>query len=128
MAQADRFGHISKIIEFLRGKTIIESITVICENVRQKTEGLDFSFLDYVIWPYGDRIHDSLGHENACSGIEITARQLFEDEGKSFTIGFNQQSVYFRRTSNIEDTLLLDLKRYLESNAIPCEANANGVD
>lgn len=122
------FRHIGEIIEFLRGKTIIESVTLVRETDEEEAERLDFSFLDYVTWSYGKNIIDSIENENTFSRIEIIARQLFGENGKNFTIGFRPQSVYFDGASNIEDTLLLDLKRYLESNEIPYEVNINGTD
>ena len=115
------------MIEFLRGKTIIEVVTIRHENGKQETERFGFSFLDYVSWFYRDRLKHYLVDSKGLSEIEITARQLFE-ENESFVIRFRPESVYFARAQNIEDTLFLDLKRYLESNAIPYEANTNGIN
>ena len=121
------FSHIGEIIEFLRGKTIVETATVRYANGKEETERLGFSFLDYVSWSYSDRLKHSLADTKYLSEVEITARQLFE-ENESFVIRFRPESVYFARAQNIEDTLLLDLKRYLESNTIPYEVNTNGTN
>ena len=127
MPQETVFSHIGEVIEFLRGKTIIERASVRHADGKKEIQSMAFSFLDYVSWSYGDKLKHSLAESKDISEIEITTRQLFK-EGKNFAIGFGQGSVYFNRAENIEETLLLDLKRYLESNQIPYEVNTNGTD
>ncbi len=127
MSMNTTFSHIGEIIEFLRGKTIIETTTIRHANGSEETERLDFSFLDYVSWSYSDKLKHSLADTQGLSEVEITARQLFEED-KNFAIGFRPASVYFAGAQNIEDTLLLDLKRYLEANEIPYEVNTNGTN
>ena len=120
--------HIQNILEFLRGKTIIDKIIVIRTNEIKHNEIFEFTFLDYVNWRYHENIKNYITDKKNFKRIEIIVHKLFSEKDKIFKISFIPNSIIFDGAENIEDTLLLDLKRYLESNRIKYEVNTNGIN
>ena len=112
---------VDETMEVLRGKTLIESVAFTHDGVTLVESYFGFSFLDYVIWPYAQKINSIAQTTHNFSVVEISGRQLFSEPDKKFKIGFLPNSLYFAHPENIEETLFLDLKRYLEHKSIPYE-------
>lgn len=134
--------HIREIFEALRGKTIIDKITLSYEssipkgvlNELSQTLNVDIyqdnnhislvfqpKFLTYVQWPYFSAVEQTQQVTGKPTIIAINARQLFEDKKNTFALRFNESCLIFENRRNIEDTLVLDLQRYCKHNRIHYE-------
>lgn len=116
-------SHVRELVELLRGKAVIERADFLKGSVTVQSDAFDFSFLDYVSWPYAERINRILSSNNGFSGIDLVARQLFSPVDRTFVVRITPMRVYFLNTVNAEDTLLLDLQRYLDARRIPYEVS-----
>lgn len=131
--------HIMDILEALRGKTIIDKITLSYEPsipeeiLNELSQNLDADinldnnhinlifqprFLTYVQWPYFSAVEETQQVTGKPKTLDIYARQLFEDKKKTFVLRFNESCLIFENRINIEDTMFLDLQRYCEHNRI----------
>ena len=131
--------HIREILEALRGKTIIDKITLGYEsqisegvlnelqqtldvNIKQYNNHIDLvfqpKFLSYVQWPYFSAVEQTQQVKGKPKTLDIYARQLFADKKSTFALRFNENCLIFENRKNIENTLFLDLQRYCEHNRI----------
>lgn len=131
--------HIKEILEALRGKTIIDKITLgykpfipkgVLNELPQTIDAyinpdnnhinLIFQprFLTYVQWSYFSILEQTQQVVGKPNTLDIYAHQLFEDKKNTFSLRFNKSCLIFENRRNIEDTLFLDLQRYCEHNKI----------
>jgi hypothetical protein len=136
------FAHIKEILEALRGKIIIDKITLgydssiseevingLPENldarVNQNDTYIDLmfqpKFLTYVQWSYFTNVEQIKQVIGKAKTLDVCAHQLFEDKEKSFALRFSESGLIFENRKYIEDTLFLDLQRYCEHNKISYE-------
>jgi len=134
--------HIREMLEALRGKTIIDKITLYYESsipdevLKELPKSLDADilqdnnhidlifqprFLTYVQWPYFSAVEQIQQVTGNAKTLDIYAHQLFEDKNNSFALRFNESGLIFENRRNVEDTLFLDLQRYCEYNRIHYE-------
>lgn len=134
-------SHLHDLLEALRGKTIIEKITLgyaALNMPRRLGFGLGTEvvfdrkgcriellfqpvFITYVQWPYYAKVSQVQQAAGAAASVTILARQLFEESGSCFVLDFSVSGVVFQDTRNIEETLFLDLQRFCEHSGIPYE-------
>ncbi|MCK4664576.1 MAG: hypothetical protein KAT68_17030 [Bacteroidales bacterium] len=133
---------VKELLEFLRGKTIIDKITLGYEqfipegvlnelpktldaDIHQDNNHIDLAFqprlLTYIQWSYFLALEKTQQVTGTPRTLDIYARQLFEDKKKTFILRFNESCLIFENIRNIEDTLFLDLQRYCEHNRIHYE-------
>lgn len=134
--------HIREMWEALRGKTIIDKITLSYEppipegvlnelqqildvNINQDNNHIDLlfqpKFLIYVQWPYFSAVEQIQQVKGKPKTLDIYARQLFAGKKSTFVLRFDENGLVFENRRNIEDTLFLDLQRYCEHNRIHYE-------
>lgn len=134
--------HAEKVLESLKGKTIIDSVEIGFEGdidldavkdamekysieltVRGKSLTLTFqqNFLRYVLWNYYSALNDAVRHIKQPLSLRIYAHQLFGNTAETFQLVLNDGGMTFSGRRYIEDTLFLDLQRYCEHNSLNYE-------
>ncbi|MFH1917087.1 MAG: hypothetical protein ABIJ21_07535 [Nanoarchaeota archaeon] len=109
--------YVLEIIEALRGKTVIDAVTIRDESGKEMTTYFDNTFLNYVLWNY----HEQIDITQFPQVITIQAHHLFGNPNDQFSISAQPKKLTFLNKRRIEETLYLDLTRYCDHNNIVTE-------
>jgi len=111
------FEYLKNITDITRGKTIILLATIYETNRSSPKEvKFNFDFLNYLDQTfYLDAIKHSVDDKNYedIKRIDLKMKQVLEEE-KTFGIMIEKGKISLKNEEHIEETLLLDLKRYME--------------
>lgn len=135
-----KYEYIENILEILKGKTVLESISIRGYDLKSldiyKKKSLlettpnkeiiihvPFNFIDYALWNYYETYFENCLDTKEVNSIALNIRNIFKKEDEYFQILISDTGIELIGRNNIEDTLLLDLERFFNSKEIDYKVN-----